>query len=404
MVCGRGPSIGKKFKEEIVDPVQDVWKEDIRPWASEALTAAGTAVGGPLGGAIGGAVGQAIEGGNRKEILGSAISGGVGGMISGGLGSAKEFLSAPFESISKSIPNLASLGNAGLEKLKAELARLPENDANSAIDALKSGATLDTEKPGFGLSDLISAYGTYRQGEMAQDAIRDSARLQHEAAMSGIDEQRAAREQMRQDLAPFAQFGSESLGPLSSAVRGEDFGRSEMIGGAGNPLLQQAVEETQAFDPMANLGPGILQNPLLQAMQADVTRRLMANQAARGKLGSGGTAEALQQRLVPQAIQFGQTLNQAQRQATLDRANLGGTMEDLRQRDVSNLFSAAQIGGNAAAQQGQAGLNVASNIGNLQQQAAGAQTFGALGQAANRGQQIGAFQNYLTQNFIPTVG
>jgi hypothetical protein len=243
---------------------------------------------------------------------------------------------------------------------------------------------------------------------MTQDAIRDAARMQQEAAMAGIEEQRAAREQLREDLAPYSEFGQQALDPLSGAIQGQDIGRSAMIGGEGNPLLQRAVQERMDYDPSQVLGPELLQNPLLQAMQEDVTRRLMANQAARGKLGSGGTAEALQQRLVPQAINFGLQMDQLQRQGIQDRQNLGLGLEDLRQREVTNLFTSAQIGGNAAAQQGQAGLNVASNIGNLQQQAAGAQTFGALGQAANRGQQIGQAQNLFGYqsplNFTPTAG
>jgi hypothetical protein len=208
-----------------------------------------------------------------------------------------------------------------------------------------------------------------------------------------------------------------------------------------NPLLQSAQERQMAFDPMANMGPGLLQNPLLQAMQEDVTRRLMANQAARGKLGSGGTAESLQQRLVPQAITFGLQMNELQRQdiadrqrmgmsqvglqqqqmagqeslgfgldqlgrqATTDRMQAGLTQEDLAQRQTANLFDAARLGQASAAQTGQAGMSAASQMGNLSLAQGQAQAAGTLGAAQARNQMIGGLAGmgmYGMGQFQPT--
>jgi len=208
-----------------------------------------------------------------------------------------------------------------------------------------------------------------------------------------------------------------------------------------NPLLASASEKTMAFDPMANI-EGALQNPLLKAMQDDVTRRLMANQAARGKLGSGGTAEALQQRLVPQALQFGLQMNELQRQDIADRARLGGTQvglqqaamlgreglgygldelqragttgrlqagltqEDLAQRDIANLMDAARMGQASAAQSGLAGQSAASQMGNLSLAAGQAQAAGALGRAQAINQGIGGLTGaalYGLGTFKPTT-
>jgi len=209
-----------------------------------------------------------------------------------------------------------------------------------------------------------------------------------------------------------------------------------------NPLLASASEKTMAFDPMANI-EGALQNPLLKAMQDDVTRRLMANQAARGKLGSGGTAEALQQRLVPQALQFGLQMNELQRQDIADRARLGGTQvglqqaamlgreglgygldelqragttgrlqagltqEDLAQRDIANLMDAARMGQASAAQSGLAGQSAASQMGNLSLAAGQAQAAGALGRAQAINQGIGGLTGaalYGLGSFTPAAG
>lgn len=208
-----------------------------------------------------------------------------------------------------------------------------------------------------------------------------------------------------------------------------------------NQLLQSAAERQMAMDPTQALGPEILQNPLLRALQDDVTRRLTANQAARGKLGSGGTAEALQQRLVPQAIQFGLQLNELQRQDISDRARLGGaqvglqeaamagreglgfglsglerqaisdrmqaglTQEDLRQRQIANLMDAARMGQSSAAQVGGAGQSAASQMGQLALAGGQAQAAGALGQAQARNQMIGGLASAglgLLGSFTPT--
>ena len=159
-----------------------------------------------------------------------------------------------------------------------------------------------------------------------------------------------------------------------------------LMGGSDNPLLKQAISLRQN-------GGEILKNPLLQAMQEDVTRRLMANQAARGKLGSGGTAESLQQRLIPMALGF-------REQEISGLTGLGTTLEDLRQREIDQLFRAAGIGQSSAARTGAAGLTGASNIGALQQNIGAAQAQGAMGSALARNQMLGSLIQG-AQQFIP---
>lgn len=219
--------------------------------------------------------------------------------------------------------------------------------------------------------------------------------------------ERAAYDPMNQPLLARAQQDRMNFDPMA------------------NPLMVSATEKQMAFDPMANMGPDILQNPLLRAMQEDVTRRLMANQAARGKLGSGGTAESLQNALVPQAINFGLQLNELQRQDIADRSRLGAsqvameqqamagreglgygldelgragttgrlqaglTQEDLEQRRISNLMGAAQMGQNSAAQVGSYGLNSATQMGNLSLAAGQAGAAGLLGATQAQNQMIG---------------
>lgn len=127
------------------------------------------------------------------------------------------------------------------------------------------------------------------------------------------------------------------------------------------------VSTGQQFElPTAPPLPGaeILENPLLKAIQDDVSQRLMANQAARGKLGSGETALALQSALAPTALNLGLT-QQAREQAQ-------------RQQNVSNLFNLMGLGANVASGQGTAAMQGASNIGSAYQAAGQARAGDAL--------------------------
>ena len=162
-----------------------------------------------------------------------------------------------------------------------------------------------------------------------------------------------------------------------------------LMGGSENPLLQQAIQMRQD-------GSNVLQNPLLQAMQEDVTKRLMANQAARGKLGSGSTAESLQRSLIPMALDF-------REREIGGLTSMGTTLEDLRQREIDQLFRASGIGQASAARQGAAGLTAASNIGNLQGNIGTAQAQGAYGSALARNQMLGGLA-YGAQGLVDYFG
>jgi len=148
---------------------------------------------------------------------------------------------------------------------------------------------------------------------------------------------------------------------------------------AGMPQITQG-QQYQAPGVPELPGSEMFQNPLLRAIQDDVTKRLFANRAARGKLGSGGTALALQDALAPTALNLG--LTQQTRQ-------LGQ-----QQQNIDNLFRLFGMGANVAAGQGSAGIGASSGIGNALLAGGTAQAGGALGQAA-------AFGSGLTSLFGP---
>jgi len=125
------------------------------------------------------------------------------------------------------------------------------------------------------------------------------------------------------------------------------------------PQLQQAA--TQQKD----LGP------LFSQIQEDVTQRIMANQAAKGRLGSGSTVTALTSALAPLRLQ--QELGQEQRR-------------------FGNLLNLANLGLGAGQSAGQAILGTGQQIGAGIANVAGAQQAYHAGRARAQGDLF----NYLT--------
>jgi len=111
---------------------------------------------------------------------------------------------------------------------------------------------------------------------------------------------------------------------------------------AGNTALGQQANLVES--PAAQLSY-IQNNPMFNSLANQATNTLEANQAAEGKVGSGGTAKALQDQL----LQLGTGLVNNQ---------------------VSNLNQISQIGGNAAANTG-SGVLITGNAIASGQQAAG---------------------------------
>jgi hypothetical protein len=174
----------------------------------------------------------------------------------------------------------------------------------------------------------------------------------------------------------------QELGGLQQEANTGLFPSPETVESALSPddELAQLEAELAGMQPLTSTGPEfqapqvpglpgkeIFQNPLLQAIQGDVTRRLFANQAARGKLGSGGTALALQDALAPQALNLGLTLQ--------------GREMGQQQQTIDNLFRLFGLGANTAIGQGSQGIGAAQGIGSTVQSGGAAQAGGILGQS-----------------------
>ena len=168
-----------------------------------------------------------------------------------------------------------------------------------------------------------AAVVSYAASENSADAAENAANTQAESADESIRAQQQALKQLRGDLEPYRQFG-ENLIPQANALYGDGVAQS-------------------------------LQNdPVLQSLQDDAQRRITAQQAAVGRVGSGDTANILQDSF----------LRQGQGYLTQQR---------------SDYLNALGLGQNSAAQSGFAGVNTGQNIGSALLQQGNAQAAGIVG-------------------------
>lgn len=185
-------------------------------------------------------------------------------------------------------------------------------------------------------------------GIMASNAAGDAADAQSQAAQAGIDAQNQRFNELKQLLAPYAQAGNGAMQA-----------QSNLIGLGGRQAQQQSIDDLQ-------------NSPMFQAMLQQGSQSILANASATGGLRGGNTQAALAQfapRLLAQQIN--------------DQYNrLGGL---------------TSIGQNAAAMQGNAGMQVGSSAAGLLQQAGAAQAGGSLAQANIFGNTVGSLAGMAAQ-------
>lgn len=175
-------------------------------------------------------------------------------------------------------------------------------------------------------------------GKAGADAAKEAAAIQAAAIREGIGQVKEGQTQALGFLSPYQQAGAGQLAGITSLV--------------SDPMAQKSF---------------IQNNPFFQSLAGQASNTLMANEAARGKVGSGGTKAALQDRLLqlgPQLLQ--QSINQR-----MGLAGLG-----------------ANAAGNAANVVGQTSGSIADLIGS-----AGAAEAGGIVGAANA--QTGAMNNLM---------
>lgn len=230
-------------------------------------------------------------------------------------------------------------------------------------------------------------------GSTGAEAAKEGAASQMEAARLGVEEQRAAREQITQQLSPFREAGAGALGGLT--------------GIAGQPVSTAGLPEAQLqqLGQLPSVMPGdIGQDSLFQALKRQAISGIESSAAARGKLMSGTTPQAIAEQVQNLALQRAgqiQGMNLAARQQMVgERGQLFGQDIAARQallgervgqqeRQYQQLFNLANLGQASAAQQAANIQGSASNIANLLGQSANAYAAGQMGAANARAQAFG---------------
>lgn len=187
-----------------------------------------------------------------------------------------------------------------------------------------------------GATVAASAYSANKAGKAAGKA----ADAQSEASEAGIAEQRRQYDKMVELLSPYVTAGTGALSGQQNILG--------LNGAAAQKAAISGIEQSDYFKSTAQQG----ENAILQ------------NASATGGLRGGNTQGALAQ-FRPQL------LNQ------------------LVQQQYQNLGGLTALGQNSAAQQGNQGMQSASNIGNLLAQGGAAQAGGYIGQANATNQLVG---------------
>ena len=162
------------------------------------------------------------------------------------------------------------------------------------------------------------------------DSARDASSAQVAAADKAIAFQKESRDLARKDLEPFKDAGVNALPGLTSLIQ--------------DPNAQKDF---------------VQDNPFFKSLADESQKRIFDNGAARGKVGSGGTAEALQNSLML----------------------LGN---DLVNQSIGQRFSLANIGQSSAAGQANITTNAGNNISDLHTQSGNAQAAGIIGAENSR--------------------
>lgn len=188
--------------------------------------------------------------------------------------------------------------------------------------------------------------GSVYSANQQSDAIKDAANTQQASTDAGIDFQRDALEQQRNDLRPFRYLG-----------------QMDRNGSPINAFKKLAMgQEDYTFNPSAD--------PVLNNALNRTARAVMDAQAANGKLGSGSTLTSLVEAMAPISMNREQQVFDNRYNANNQQFNQLQTMLGMAQ--------------NAAAGQGTATANTANNITNLMNNNANAQGAAGIAQANNQ--------------------
>lgn len=220
--------------------------------------------------------------------------------------------------------------------------------------------------------DFVEEHSVARgfSGQAGAEAAREGAASQAQASREGLA-------LLRGDLDPFRQLGAEQIAG-AQALASDPNAQQALL--QASPEFQQL--QSLSTDPQSQIN-FLQDNPLFSSLREQASADIFANQAARGKLGSTGTEEALQSSF----LQLGSDLINQQIGRTQGAITSG---QGLINEQLNRQLPLLNIGQASAAQTGVSSLDALTGIGNVQAaggigaanaQAQGAQNIAGLGAA-----------------------
>lgn len=283
----------------------------------------------------------------------------------GAAGAAPEIGAGVFAAGAEQAALGASPGLLGGTAASAPLTMAGVGATNFAAPALGGGAQMASS----GLMDWLGKPAAQAAGQLVSAGLQGYAanrasQQQAQASQAGIEEQRRQFEATRQALAPFAQAGTQALGGFApyQAAGLQAFQQQQALAGLqGQQAQRAAIGALEA-------------SPEYQALARQGEEAILQRASATGGLRGGNVQAALAQ-FRPAMLQ--QLIDQQYQR-------LGG----FAGTGLQTTGALASMGQSAAAQQGQFGANVASNIGNLLAQQGQAQALGTVGMARGAAQAL----------------
>lgn len=236
------------------------------------------------------------------------------------------------------------------------------------------------------ITTAVGVGGSLASAAIGSGAAKTAAGQQVSSAQQALDFQKQIWGQQQQNMAPFLQAGTQSIGQLMQGLQSGQFGPGslpELPAAFTAPSLQQARE-----------------TPGYQFTQQQGIDAISRSAAARGALGSGSTLKALQS--------FGSGLADSTYNDVFNRAMAGYNSQlqraqvgaQFQQQGFNQLLSPAVLGVGATESLNQLGQGVASNVGNLMTQQGNAQAAGTVGSANAWGGGIQGAANSTLQGLL----
>lgn len=210
-------------------------------------------------------------------------------------------------------------------------------------------------------------------------AANSAAGKQASAANNAADAQAQAAAQARADTAPYSTFGQKAMNPLMWALGYEDSGGS-WAGSPDSPLLSKFSFDSSDLENTP--GYQFTRDQGLKSIQNQMSSQGLGLSGAQIK-GATGYATGLANQT------YGDQYNRA--------LSTWNTNYQSAANNANRLMNVVGLGANAAAQQGQFGMQGANNAGNYQTQAGNAQASGIMGTANALNTGVG---NYMTYNAL----